>query len=91
MSLDTPIKHSVMPGTLSNSLKRKRVLPYLSSPPPELHDLQEQEQEQVSGRFYRQGYQKEQAMQTELDPVYKTSNGPAQRGLVAAGHRIRLR
>ena len=77
MSLDTPIKHSVMPGTLSNSLKRKRVLPYLSSPPPELHDLQEQEQEQVSGRLYRQGYQKEQAMQTELDPVYKTSNGPA--------------
>lgn len=74
MSLDTHTKHIVMPGISSNSLKRKRLQPYLSSPPPELHDLQEQEQEQHS---CRREYQKEQATQTDLAFLYRTPKGLA--------------
>lgn len=70
MSLETFTKHSVMPDTLSNSLKRKRLQPYLSSPPPELRDLQEQEQEQD---LCRRGQQKEQATQTDLEFLYRTT------------------
>ena len=71
MSLDTHTKHSVMP---SNSLKRKRLQPYLSSPPPELHDLQEQEQEQ---HLCRREHQQEQATQTDLDLLYSIPRGLA--------------
>ncbi len=56
-----------MSDTLSNSLKRKRSQPWLSSPPPELHDLQEQEQEQV----------KDQATQTGSEHLHRTSKGLA--------------
>ena len=74
MSLDTPNKHSVMPGTLSNSLKRKRLQPYLSSPPPELHDLQEQEQAQ---HLCRREHRQEQATQTDSDLLYSSPKGAA--------------
>ena len=63
-----------LPGAPSNSLKRKRLQAHLSSPPPELHDLQEQEQEQDLGR---RGHQKEQATQTDLGLLYETPKGLA--------------
>ena len=74
MSFNIPIKHSVIPGAPSNSLKRKRLQAHLSSPPPELHDLQGQEQEQD---LCRCGHQKEQATQTDLGLLYETPKGLA--------------
>ena len=66
-----------MPATPSNSLKRKRSQPCLSSPPPEPHDSPEQIQEQVQERLYRREDQKEQASQVALGLLYQTSKGPA--------------
>ena len=70
-----------MSVTTSNSLKRKRSQPCLSSPPPELHDLQEQAQEQEhkqdSEHLYLRGGLKEQATQTDLDLLYQPSKGLA--------------
>ena len=74
MSLNAPFKHSVIPGAPSNSLKRKRLQAHLSSPPPELHDLQEQVQEQD---LCQRGHQKEQATQTDLGLLYETPKGLA--------------
>ena len=58
----------------SNRLKRTRLQPYLSSPPPELHDLQDHEQEQY---LCRREPEKEQATQTDLDLLYSTPSGLA--------------
>ena len=77
MSHDTPIKPGILPGTPRNSLKRKRFQPCVLSPPPELHNIQEQGQEQESERLYRRENQKEQATQTDLDLLNRTSRGLA--------------
>ena len=72
MSLDTPNKHSVVPGNPSIGLKRKRLQLYLSSPPLELDELQEQEQAQ---HLSRQERHQEQATQTDLDLIYSAPKG----------------
>lgn len=74
MLLNNPIKYSVMPGAPGTSLKRKRLQAHLSSPPLELRDLQEQEQEQD---LCRRAHQKEQATQTDLGLLYDIPKGLA--------------
>jgi len=67
-------------GSLSNSLKRKRSLPSLSSPPPEPHDLdfpKQVEQEHLVQE--QEGKRKEQGAQTGLD-LLQTRKGPAWTG-----------